>query len=191
MTPYTIRLAQVADAAAYVRMHTEAVVTTYAHIMPPQFAIDRRAEAADQVSLRAHAFARMHDDLAAGVVPQRTYWIATDPQQRVVGVVASGPGARPWEHLLKVADPPIGYQLDHLYTLASTHGSGLGQRLLDAALPDGKGAYLWVLDHNARADRFYRRNGFIPDGVRARCGPAWFSRPMYRLWRADPASPDT
>lgn len=190
MTAYSIRLARVADAEAYVRMHTEALIATYAHIMPPQFAIDRRAEAPSQVVLRAQAFARMHDELASGAVPRRTHWVATDPGQRIVGVVASGPGTQPWEHLLQVADPPIGYQLDHLYTLASTHGSGLGQRLLDAALPDGKGAYLWVLDDNDRADRFYRRNGFVPDGVRTRCGPAWFRRPMYRMWRADPIVSD-
>ena len=39
----------------------------------------------------------------------------------------------------------------------------LGQRLLDAALGD-EPATLRVFRDNARARRFYARNGFVPDG---------------------------
>jgi len=47
--------------------------------------------------------------------------------------------------------------------VASAHGSGAGQALLHAAVGDSP-AYLWAADDNPRAEAFYRRNGFDPDG---------------------------
>ena len=83
------------------------------------------------------------------------------------------------------------FQLHHLYTRQHTHGSGLGQQLLEIALPDGCATYLWILHGNPRADRFYRRNGFAPNGDSMSCGPTWFHRTMYRLVRpAPPAATD-
>ena len=55
-------------------------------------------------------------------------------------------------------------ELYALYTRASAHGSGLGQRLLDEAI-GGRPAFLWVLDRNPRATAFYERNGFLFDGA--------------------------
>ena len=55
-------------------------------------------------------------------------------------------------------------ELYALYTRASTHGTGLGQRLFDTAI-GGQPAFLWVLDRNPRATAFYQRNGFRFDGA--------------------------
>jgi GNAT superfamily N-acetyltransferase len=74
-----------------------------------------------------------------------------------------------------------------VYTAARVHGSGLGQALLGAAVAD-RDAYLWILYGNHRAERFYRRNGFRPDGVELGCGPSWFHRPMFRMVRIRPAA---
>lgn len=55
---------------------------------------------------------------------------------------------------------------DHLaaiYTRRGWWSTGLGQRLLDAALGEAP-ATLRVFRDNARAVRFYARNGFVPDG---------------------------
>lgn len=52
-----------------------------------------------------------------------------------------------------------------LYVLAEHHGSGAGAGLLDAVVPAGVPAYLWVADPNPRAQAFYRKHGFVPDGV--------------------------
>jgi GNAT superfamily N-acetyltransferase len=51
-----------------------------------------------------------------------------------------------------------------LYVRASTYGTGVGFALLQEAIGDAD-AYLWVLDGNDRAIRFYERQGFRCDGT--------------------------
>jgi ribosomal protein S18 acetylase RimI-like enzyme len=82
-------------------------------------------------------------------------WVA-----EVDGQVVGFAGATP----ARDEDPPRALELASIYLLATHHGSGLGQMLLDAALAD-RPASLWVLDDNPRAQAFYRRNGFEPDGA--------------------------
>lgn len=60
-------------------------------------------------------------------------------------------------------------QVWFMYVVASAHGSGFGQSLLDEVL-GGDAATLWVLDGNHRAIAFYTRNGFRPDGTRQPSG---------------------
>jgi ribosomal protein S18 acetylase RimI-like enzyme len=52
-----------------------------------------------------------------------------------------------------------------IYVLKAHHGSGLGQRLLDATL-GAEPAALWVAQDNPRAQAFYRRNGFEFNGTK-------------------------
>lgn len=78
---------------------------------------------------------------------------------RIVGFVARGPATEHQGH------PPEGdEQLYALYVLSSCHGHGVGQALLDQALGE-RPAQLWVAKDNARARRFYEKNGFIADGT--------------------------
>lgn len=65
------------------------------------------------------------------------------------------------------------------------HGSGLGQALLDTAIGT-EPAYLWIMAGNPRAEAFYRRNGFVPDGLAVRAGRSWFDRPAFRMHRMPP-----
>ncbi|MFT4163931.1 MAG: GNAT family N-acetyltransferase [Microlunatus sp.] len=51
-----------------------------------------------------------------------------------------------------------------LYLRAGYHGSGAGRALLDAVVGDEQ-ASLWVADPNPRAQAFYRKAGFVPDGM--------------------------
>jgi GNAT superfamily N-acetyltransferase len=62
-------------------------------------------------------------------------------------------------------EKPRGTQLMLLYTLESEYGTGAGQALLDAAIGD-KPAFLWTAENNPRANAFYSRNRFVPDGAR-------------------------
>lgn len=61
-------------------------------------------------------------------------------------------------------DAPHDLELKMLYVLEQAKGTGLGQRLLDAAIAD-RPATLWVAVKNPRARAFYAKNGFVPDGV--------------------------
>lgn len=97
------------------------------------------------------------------------------PSGEPVAIATFGPG--------RDEDRPD-FELHHIYTLRSTHGTGLGQRLLDTAIGT-RAAYLWILDDNPRAERFYVRNGFGPDGTSMLCGPTWHHKPMFRMHRPD------
>ncbi len=62
-------------------------------------------------------------------------------------------------------DAPAVMELYALYVREAWWGSGVGQALWDATAPD-ESCSLWVLEANARAQAFYRRNGFAADGAR-------------------------
>ena len=83
----------------------------------------------------------------------------------------SGGRAQMHDETAEVA--PREWYLSTLYTLASTHGTGLGKALLDASIGD-KPAFLWHSEGNARAERFYEREGFRPE------------EPPQRRWEAEP-----
>jgi GNAT superfamily N-acetyltransferase len=75
----------------------------------------------------------------------------------LVGIAMSGPSldaGAAWARHLYV-----------LYVLAADHGSGAGQALLDAVIDPVESAALWVADPNPRAQAFYRKRGFIADGM--------------------------
>ena len=63
--------------------------------------------------------------------------------------------------------PGVG-EIFALYVLRRYYGTGLGRRLMEAALEQLRGyeeICLWVLKENGRAIRFYRKCGFRPDGA--------------------------
>jgi len=76
---------------------------------------------------------------------------------RVIGVAMSGP---PLD-----ADARWATQLYVLYVDAADHGSGAGAGLLRSVVPPTGSAALWVADPNPRAQAFYRKHGFAPDGT--------------------------
>ena len=85
----------------------------------------------------------------------RTTWVA-EHDDRIIGF--SGAGASHDD------DEPRPLELYSIYVLAKAYGTGVGQALLDTALGDSP-ASLWVAADNPRAQAFYRRNGFVPDGT--------------------------
>lgn len=174
---YEVRRAGPEDAAAYARTHVKTLRETYAHIMPEEFH-QRYESTLDQVIERHRT--RLEQESSDRC--RSRSWVAIDPAGAVVGIAAAGP-RRDVEWQRDAPPSPIELELHHLYTLAATHGSGLGQRMLDAAIDD-RAAYLWILNDNPRAERFYRRNGFVPDGTSLLCGPSWYDKPMFRMVRA-------
>lgn len=94
-----------------------------------------------------------------------THWMSQGPDHHlyvalvegeIVGFVGSGPA--------RDDDAPRERELYFIYLLDAFHGTGLGQRLFDAAC-DARPGYLWVAEDNPRAHGFYKRNGFAPDGA--------------------------
>jgi ribosomal protein S18 acetylase RimI-like enzyme len=75
----------------------------------------------------------------------------------LVGIAMSGPprdASAAWTRQLYV-----------LYVYASDHGTGAGRALMEAVIGPAESVVLWVADPNPRAQAFYRKNGFVPDGT--------------------------
>ena len=85
------------------------------------------------------------------------FFVAKDGD-RVVGFVGYGT----WRD-----DPELVGEVYALYVLKEYHGTGVGRRLMDAALEELR-AYpqvsLWVLKANSRAIRFNEKCGFVATG---------------------------
>ena len=148
--------------------------------------IIRRAAAADapavaDVWLRAfrsaYAFPPAHpDDDVRGwirdvLLPAGATWVAED-HGRVVALLAVTPG---W--------------VDQLYVDPPAHGQGIGRALLDHAKAlEPAGLELWTFQANARARRFYARNGFVEVELTEGAGNEEHQPDVRLAWRP-PASP--
>ena len=139
----TVRPATVEDAAGIARVHVTGWREAYAERLPAEFL----------AGLDEARFARNWEGI---VVDGVTDAFVAERDGEIVGWATAGPG--------RDDDPPRPRELEGIYLVASAYGSGAGQQLLDVALGDAP-AYLWVMEGNARAEAFYRRNGFAPDGT--------------------------
>jgi len=137
-----IRTAGPGDAEALARVHVRAWQESYSHLLSPGFlaalSVPRRRQMWEQVLASEQETCSLA--LAGG---------------EVIGFCAVRSGS----------DGPRDLQLWGLYLLASWHGTGVAQRLLDAVVGK-RPCFLWVAEDNPRAHAFYRRNGFVPDGAR-------------------------
>lgn len=146
MGELTVRRAVVADAAAMAAVHVASWQETY------------RGLISDDVL-----------DDPEFVSRRERYWTATIPAavdgtdaiavaERdgvIVGIASIGAPADP--------DATWGAEVFVIYVLAREYGSGAGGMLLDETLGT-RPASLWVADPNPRAQAFYRKHGFVPDG---------------------------
>ncbi|MCM3697030.1 GNAT family N-acetyltransferase [Microbacterium oleivorans] len=96
-----------------------------------------------------------------------THWAQQGPDFRMVAALVNGEivgfaGSGP----ARDRDAPRTRELYFIYLLDAWHGTGIGQRLFDAVVPEDEAElYLWVAEDNPRAHRFYTRNGFTLDGA--------------------------
>lgn len=139
----TVRVAVPEDAEAIATVHVRAWQEAYAHLLPAAFleALDPRD--------RLERWRRIIDEPLIAVC-------VAEVNAAVVGWATAGPG--------REAEAVRPLELEGIYVLAGAHGSGAGQGLLDAVIDD-RPAFLWVAEHNPRAEAFYRRNGFRRDGT--------------------------
>ncbi len=161
---YGIRQATPADAEAIVRMHTAAHEECYGHLLSSTLLANRRDSIQERIDQRRPFLASKDPRL-----------VAHDETGAVVGLADAGPARDP-----DMVGTP---ELYRIYTLNRTHGSGLGAKLMEAAIGDTP-AYLWVLEDNPRARAFYRKSGFSPDGARKVLARDWGELPEIRLIRS-------
>lgn len=157
----------------------------------------RRADEADTASLALvadatflEAFAGVLDgaDIVAHCAAKNSAaafgsWIG-DPGS-VVALAIADQGAAPLGYtVLTAPDLPVALRADdielkRIYALAPTHGSGLGPALMGRAVEDARAlgrrrVLLGVYGGNARAQRFYAKQGFAVVGTRKfRVGATW------------------
>ena len=59
-----------------------------------------------------------------------------------------------------------GGEIEKLFVEPVLQGHGIGAKLLEYAVEQCGGSYLWALEKNERAIRFYERHGFLLSGER-------------------------
>jgi GNAT superfamily N-acetyltransferase len=149
--PAEIRVARPADAPAVAEVHVRSWQAGYRGLLPDAYLDSLRPE--DRA-------ARYTFDRGATGDPET---IVALVEGVIRGFATTGPARG-------VANRDVGEVLA-LYVDPHCWGRGLGRRLIVEArrrltahgFPE---AILWVLAGNARAERFYRADGWLPDGAR-------------------------
>lgn len=144
-----VRPCVVADAEALTDLHLDVWEDAYSQLVPESILAARRGE----LSARVERWRQIIDSGSTATL------LAEDETAngRLLGFSTTGPGRDDME-----PDLPT-LELMALYVRADVYGTGIGYRLMREAIGQA-GAYLWVLDGNARAIAFYERQGFRFDG---------------------------
>lgn len=143
-----VRAARIDDVGAMAQVIVRSWQETYRGIMPDDVLDDPGLLAArERFWTAALTDERYSQNLIA--VAERDGW--------VIGVAWSGP---PLDD-----DAHWSGQLYVLYVRAAHHGSGAGADLLRHVVAPTGSTALWVADPNPRAQAFYQKHGFRPDGA--------------------------
>jgi GNAT superfamily N-acetyltransferase len=118
----------------------------------------------------AHTDGEVRAWIRASVVGGAETWVATDQDGGpVVGMMMLAPG-----------------DLDQLYVAPDRIGQGIGRRLLERAKERSPaGLRLYTFQVNARARRFYERNGFVTEELGDGTGNEEGQPDIRYAWRPD------
>ena len=143
----TVRPARVEDVAQMARVNVRCWQETYRGLMSDAVLDDPGLLAARRQFWKAALVDERYRENRVAVAER---------DGRLVGIAMSGPplAAGAWARQLYV-----------LYVRAAEHGLGAGPTLLAAVVDPDEPATLWVADPNPRAQAFYRKHGFVPDGA--------------------------
>lgn len=154
-----IRPARLADAEALTAVQQASWAAAYAAHMPAGYLATRiRGEALH--SAWVERLTRVVDADPAGT--ERV--LVAEHVGRVVGYADGGQAAAGEQ---PVGDRRAEWELRRLYVHPDGWGHGVGPALYDALIAglSPQTAVLWVFAPNERAQRFYRRRGWRPDGI--------------------------
>jgi ribosomal protein S18 acetylase RimI-like enzyme len=154
--PVTLRDASLLDAEAIALLHTNSWRRTYRGMMSDEF-LDGGALANRRQVWRERLSA--HN-------PKQFVHVA-ELSSQIVGFICA----------FADEDPIWGSYIDNLHVARDCHRRGVGRALMQSAAewliamqPD-KGVYLWVMEANAPARRFYDRLGAVNAGVVSKDDP--------------------
>ena len=159
-----IRSAIPHDAEPLTDLHLDVWEEAYVKLVPAALLGQRRANRANRI-VKWRKILGSTDSIELIAEPEGS-------RARLVGFVSTGAGRDEPEPGLP------GLEVRALYVRAEVYGSGVGYSLLTSAIHESP-AYLWVLDGNLRAIRFYERQGFLFDG-NIRTEPEGVERRMVR-----------
>ena len=143
-----VRQARVQDVTQMARVHVRCWQETYRGLMSDAVLDDPGFPAARERMWTAYLTDDRYRQNRAAVAVR---------DDELVGIAMSGPPEdvmAAWTRQLYV-----------LYVHAADHGTGAGRALLEAVVDPAERAALWVADPNPRAQAFYRKHGFDPDGT--------------------------
>jgi GNAT superfamily N-acetyltransferase len=141
-----LRRARQEDARALAVVHTRCWQAAYRELLPAEFLAGLSIS---DWTERWHT--RLHDQ------PQGT--TVAELGGELVGFASVGPSRD--EDLA----PTRWIELNRMYLLPSGWGTGLAGRLLLTAVRSDRSSFLWVFQANLRAQGFYRKAGYQPDGT--------------------------
>lgn len=151
-----------ADIAAVSAVRVRGWQAAYRGLMP-QESLDAMSVAADAEQRRSWFGRRSPEvsDLVAERDGAVVGWVCVGP--------ARDPDIAPGPRELSAPRPTAG-ELLALYVTPGLIGTGVGRALMAAGLARARASgyralYLWVVRGNTRAQRFYERAGFVPDGA--------------------------
>lgn len=101
---------------------------------------------------------------------------------RIVGIASILDGPQEWEVAAGLTPTPADRELERLYVDPAEHGTGLAGRLF-ASIDCEEDLYLWLIDGNERARRFYLRRGFADVDEQHTAGGDWGGIGMHRMAR--------
>ena len=146
-----LRPAEPADEAAVARVHVRSWQIAYRGLLPDEYL--------DGLQPEDRAPHYTFGDRAPG---QPATTVAIE-RGEICGFTTTGPS--------RDGDRPASGELYALYVDPASWDLGVGRALIRGAREHlaragFAEAHLWVLEGNARAERFYRLNGWSPDGLR-------------------------
>ncbi|WP_030412960.1 GNAT family N-acetyltransferase [Streptomyces sp. NRRL S-1448] len=169
-----------ADIEAVSAVRVRGWQAAYRGLMPQTY-LDGMSVAADAERRRSWFGRRSPDvvDLVAESAGEVVGWASVGP--------ARDPDVAPGAEELPDPRPTAG-ELFALYVAPERIGTGVGRALMaagtDRARRSGyRALYLWVVRGNTRAQRFYERAGFVPDGAEETYKVGGSNVPELRYWR--------
>jgi Acetyltransferases len=158
MTDFHIEPLTDADARELAAMHMQVWRETYAGMLSQDYLDGMQLEPRVAHWRKSIGVASARESQAGGVfdgVLFRARLARHLPTGRIAGFCRVGAS--------RDEDAPLPQELGVLNVLRDFHGSGVAHLLVDATLGNLP-AYLWVVRENLRAQAFYRKVGFAPDG---------------------------